>query len=70
MLYVSVLGHAVETVLKGCPIGHENMVSQDRWFLVAGSVAFEIQGLPGIYVVLQDRWSLMALVSQVSLFYH
>ncbi len=27
----------VEAVLKDCPIGHKNMVSQDRWSLVTGS---------------------------------
>ena len=30
----------VEPVLKDCPIGHKNVVSQNRWSLVTGSVTF------------------------------
>ena len=31
----------VEPALKDRPIGHKNMVSQDRWLLVTGSVALK-----------------------------
>ncbi len=38
----------VGPVLKGHPIGHKNMVSQDRWSLVTGSYCTEMQdSLPG-----------------------
>ncbi len=54
----------VEPVLKDAPIGHKNVVSQDRWSLVTGSVALKCGTLRQEYVVLQDQWSLMAVVSQ------
>ncbi len=57
-------GNTVEPVLKDCPIGHKIMVSQDRWSLVTGSVAFKCRTFCQDYAVLQDRWSLMAVVSQ------
>ncbi len=42
ILYIIFLGNlggdTVEPVLKDHPIGHKNVVCQDRWFLVTGSV--------------------------------
>ncbi len=40
------------------------MVSQGRWSLVAGSVILKCETFCQEYVVLQDRWSFMAVVSQ------
>ncbi len=40
------------------------MVFQYRWSLVTGSVALKFGTFCREYVVLQDRWSLMAVVSQ------
>ncbi len=40
------------------------MVSQDRWHLVIGSVALKHGTFCKEHVVLQDKWSLMAVVSQ------
>ncbi len=54
---------AVEPVLKDRPIGHKDMVSQGRWSLVTGSIALK-SGTCQEYVVLQDRWSLVAGISQ------
>ncbi len=36
------LASTVECVLKDHPIGHKNVVSQDRWFLVTGSVILKV----------------------------
>ncbi len=36
-----VLTYTVESALKDYPIGHKNMVFQDRWSLVTGSVALK-----------------------------
>ncbi len=58
------LPNTVEPVLKDRSIGHKNMVSQDRWSLVTGSVALKCGTFCQEYVVLQHRWSLMAVVSQ------
>ncbi len=38
------------------------MVSQDRWSLVTGSVALKCRTFCQEYVILQDRWSFMAVV--------
>ncbi len=54
----------VEPVLKDHPIGHKNVVCQDRWSLVTGSVILKCRPFCQKYVVCQDRWSLMAVVSQ------
>ncbi len=54
----------VEPVLKDHPIGHKNVVGQDRWSLVTGSVVLKCRSFCHKYVVCQDRWSLMAVVSQ------
>ncbi len=56
--------HIVEPVLKDHPAGHKNMASQDRWSLVTGSITLKCGILGQGYVVLRDRWSLMAVVSQ------
>ncbi len=52
----------VEAVLNDRPIGHENMLSPGRWSLVAGSVALKCGFFYQECLVLQDRWSLMAVV--------
>ena len=54
----------VEPVLKDHPIGPKNVVSQDRWSLVTGSVALKSGTFCQEYVVLQDRWSSVAVVAQ------
>ncbi len=57
--------YTVESAMKDRPIGHKNMVSQDRWSLVTGSVALKCGTFcpEYMYVVLADKWSLMAVVS-------
>ncbi len=61
-----VLSNTVEPVLKDHPIGHKNVVCQDRWSLVTGSVILKCRSFYQKCVVCQDRWSLMAAVSQDS----
>ncbi len=56
--------HTVEPVLKDHPIGHTNVVSQDRWSLVTGLITLKCRTFCQEYLVSQDRWSLMAVVSQ------
>ncbi len=58
------LAGTVEPVLKDCPIGHRNMVFQDRQSLVTGSVTLKYGTFCQEYVVLQDRCSLMGVASQ------
>ncbi len=53
-----------EPVLKGRPICHKIMVSQDRWSLVTGSFTLKCVTFCQKLLVIQDRWSLMAVVSQ------
>ncbi len=53
----------VESVLKDHPICHKNVVFQDMWSLVTGSVILKCRSCQK-WVVCQDRWSLMAVVSQ------
>ncbi len=50
----------VEALLKDHPIGHKNVVSQDRWSLVTGSVMLKCRSFCHKCVVFQDRWSHMA----------
>ncbi len=54
----------VEPVIQDHPIGHKNMVSQDRWSLVTGLMALKCRTFCQAYVVFQDRWSLITVVSQ------
>ena len=54
----------LEPVLTNHPIGHKNMISQDRWSLVTGWFTLKCKTFCPKLVVLQDRWSLMAVVSQ------
>ncbi len=54
----------VETVLKDHPIGHKNMGSEDRWSLVTGSFTLKCRTFCQKLIVFQDRWFLMAVVSQ------
>ncbi len=56
--------NAVEPVLKDHPIGHKNVVSQDRWPLVTGSITLKCGTFCQEYLVFKDRWSFMVLVSQ------
>ncbi len=63
MLYQDIYMCTVEPVLKDRPIDHKNMVSQDRWSLVTGSFTLKCVTCQ-TRVVLQDRWSLMLVVSQ------
>ena len=53
----------VKSVLKDCPFGHKNMVSQGRWSSVTGSVE-KWKLLLGIVICSPSVWSFMALVSQ------
>ena len=45
-------------------IGHKNMVSQDRWSLVTGSITLKCTIFCQIYAIFQDRWSFTAVVCQ------
>ncbi len=56
--------NTVEPVLKDHPIGCKNVVCHDRWSLVTGSVMLKCKSFCQKCVVFQDRWSLMAVVSQ------
>ncbi len=59
----------VEPVLIDHPICLKNVVCQDRWSLVTGSVTLKCWSFYQKCVVCQDRWSLMAgLWRQVSLY--
>ncbi len=44
--------------------GHKNVVSQDRWSVVTGSVMLKCRSFCREYIVFQDRWCLMAVVSE------
>ncbi len=54
----------VEPVLKDHPIGHKNVVCQDRWPMVTGSVILKCRSFCRKCVVCQDRWPFMAVVPQ------
>ncbi len=70
LFVISVRVLYVEPVLKDHPIGHKNIVSQDRWSLVTCLVILKCSSFWQKCVVFQDRWSLMAVVSrQVSLYF-
>ncbi len=58
--------YTVEPFLKAHPIGHKNVVCQDRWSLVIGSVLLKCTCRSFCWkcMVCRDRWSLMAVVSQ------
>ncbi len=56
--------YTIEPVLKDHPIGHKNVVCQDRWSLVTGSVILNCRSFCQKCVVCQDRWFLLAVVSQ------
>ncbi len=60
VLHVVTCLHGRDTVkpsLKDHPIGHKNVVCQDRWSLVTGSVILKCRSYCRKYVVCQDRWS-------------
>ncbi len=54
----------VEPVLKDWPNGHTNVVFQDRWSLVTGSVVLKCRIFCLEYLVFVDRWSVIGVVSQ------
>ena len=56
--------YTAEPVLKDHPIGHTNVVSQDRWSLVTGSVTMKCGSFYQEYLIFQDRRSVTAEVSQ------
>ncbi len=58
------VSYTVEPVFKDHPNGHKNVVCQDRWSLVTGSVVLKCRFFWRKCMVCQDRWSLMAVVSQ------
>ncbi len=45
-------------------IGHKNVVCQDRWSLVTGSIILQCRSFCRKCVVCQDSWPLMAVVLQ------
>ena len=55
-------GSIVEPVLRDQPIFYKNVVCQDRWFLVTGSVILKYGSFCRTFMVCQDRWSLIAVV--------
>ncbi len=62
---LSFLRHTVvEPVLKDYTMGHANVVSGDRWSLVAGSITLRCRTFRQKYVVFQCKWSFMPVVSQ------
>ncbi len=56
----------VESVLKDHPIADKNVVSQNRWSLVTGLITVKYSTFCQEYQICQDRWSLMAVASQIS----
>ncbi len=56
----------VKPVLKDHHIGHKSMVFQDRWSLVTGSFTLMCRTVCQNLMVLQGRWSVMAVASQDS----
>ena len=64
LLLTQSAANTVKLVLKDCPIGHKNVVSQDMWSWVVGSIWLNCRDLLLENVVLQDWWSLIAVVSQ------
>ncbi len=64
-LYISASEpETVEPVLKDHLTGYKNVVCQDRWSLVTGSVILKGRSFCRKSVVCQDRWSVMEVVSQ------
>ncbi len=55
---INAITGTVGPVLKDHPTGHNNVVCQDRWSLVTGSVILKCRSFCQKYVVFQDRWSL------------
>ena len=51
--------HIVELLMKDHPISHKNVVLQDRWSLVTGSVihVLKCRSFCQKWVVVQGRWS-------------
>ncbi len=50
--------HYSRTCVENHPIGHKNVVCQDRWSLVTGSVILKCKSFCQKCMVFQDRWSL------------
>ncbi len=53
--FYSNMVNTVEPVLKDHPIGHKNVVCQDRWSLVTGSAVLKCRSFCQKCVVCQDR---------------
>ena len=62
-LTIDTNGKYSRTFLKDHPIGHENVVCQNRWSLVTGSVILKWRSFRRKCVVCQER-SLMVVVSR------
>ncbi len=53
-----------EPVLKDHPIGHENVVSQDKWSLVTGSATLKCVTFCQEYLVSQDKFYCIKVISR------
>ncbi len=60
--FPELFGCTVEPILKDHPIGHTNVVSLHS--LVTGSITLKCSIFLQEYLVFQDRWPLMVVVSQ------
>ncbi len=60
--------NTMEPVLKDHPMGHIIVVSPDTWSLVTGSITLKYGIFCQEYLVFQDRWSFMAVVSKDRLY--
>ncbi len=54
----------MELVMKDQSVRQKNVVSQDRWSLVTGSITLKCESFCQEYTILQVRWSLITMVSQ------
>ncbi len=61
---LQILYSAGRTCLERPPDCHNNVVCQDGWSLVTGSIILKCSTFYQKYLVFQDRWSLMAVVFQ------
>ncbi len=57
-------------VLKDWPIGHKNVVSQDRWSLVTGSIILKCWLFCQEYVVFQDMFTIITSTGVLSFASH
>ncbi len=54
--------NTVEPVLKDHPIDHKNVVSEDRWSVMTGSITLKCGTFCQEYLVFQDGWSFIRVV--------